>query len=104
VLHTHFKELPHQGVEAILAWIKQTFFPIGDARRLVAAVKKSCSKCHILLKQVVGLELADTHPSRAEIALPFAWPTNDCWKSFTVHELLVVCLLTLAMSIMVIDR
>ena len=71
VLHIHFKEFPHQGVEATLARVKQTFFPIGDARRLIATVKKSCSKCRILLKQVVGLELADLHPARTTIAPPF---------------------------------
>jgi hypothetical protein len=115
VLHIHFKELPHQGVEATLARIKQTFFPIGDARRLIASVKKSCSKCRILLKQVVGLELADIHPARTTIAPPFyavqmdiamgfkARPTNDSRKSFTAHALVVVCLLTSATSIMVID-
>ena len=115
VLHIHFKELPHQGVEATLARIKQTFYPIGDAQKLIASVKKSCSKCRILLKQVVGLELADIHPMRTTIAPPFyavqmdiamgfkARPTNDSRKSFTAHALVVVCLLTSATSIMVLD-
>lgn len=114
-LHTHFKDLPHQGVEATLARIKQTFYPIGDARRIITAIKKSCSKCRILLKQVVGLELADIHPMRTTIAPPFyavqmdiamgfkARPTNDSRKSFTAHALVIVCLLTSATSIMVID-
>jgi hypothetical protein len=71
VLHIHFREFPHQGVEATLARIKQTFCPVGDARRLITEVKKSCSKCRILLKQVIGLELADIHPARTTIAPPF---------------------------------
>jgi hypothetical protein len=115
VLHIHFKEFPHQGVEATLARLKQTFYPLGDARRLIATVKKSCSKCRILLKQVIGLELADIHPMRTTIAPPFyavqldiamgfkARPTNDSRRSFTAHALVVVCLLTSATSIMVLD-
>lgn len=115
VLHIHFKEFPHQGIEATLARIKQTFYPIGDARRVISAIKKSCSKCRILLKQVVGLELADIHPARTTIAPPFyavqmdiamgfkARPTNDSRKSFTAHALVIVCLLTSATSILVID-
>ena len=70
VLHIHFKEFPHQGVEATLARLRQTFYPLGDAPRLITTVKKSCSKCRILLKQVIGLELADIHPARTMIAPP----------------------------------
>jgi len=115
VLHIHFQELPHQGVEATLARVKQTFYPLGDARRFIAAVKKSCSKCRILLKQAIGLELADIHPARTTIAPPFyaiqmdiamgfkARPTNDSRRSFAAHALVVVCLLTSATSIMVLD-
>jgi hypothetical protein len=114
-LHIHFNEFPHQGVEATLARIKQTYYPIGDARRVISAIKKSCSKCRLLLKQVVGLELADLHPMRTTIAPPFyaiqidiamgfkARPTNDSRKSFTAHALVAVCLLTSATSIMVLD-
>ena len=115
VLHIHFKEFPHQGVEATLARLPQTFYPIGDARRLITTVKKSCSKCRILLKRVIGLELADIHPARTTIAPPFfsvqmdiamgfkARPTNDSRKSFTAHALVIICLLTSATSIMVLD-
>ena len=116
VLHIHFKEFPHQGVEATLARLRQTFYPLGDAPRLITTVKKSCSKCRILLKQVIGLELADIHPARTMIAPPpffsvqmdiamgfKAMPTNDSRKSFTAHPLVIVCLLTSATSIMVLD-
>ena len=114
-LHTHFVDLPHAGVEATLARIKLTFFPIGDARRVISKVKKACSKCRIMLKRVVGLELADVHKARTTIAPPFfavqmdiamgfkARPTKDSRKSMTAHALVIVCLLTSATSIHVID-
>lgn len=114
-LHIHFREFPHQGVEATLARLKQTFYPLGHARRLIATIRKSCSKCRRLLKQVIGLELADLHPMRSTIAPPFyaiqmdiamgfkARPTNDSRRSFTAHALVIVCLLTSATSIAVLD-
>jgi hypothetical protein len=114
-LHTHFRDLPHMGVEASIARIKQQFFPLGDARRTVAKIKNSCSKCRTILKTVVGLELADVHKARTTIAPPFyavqmdiamgfkARPMKDSRKSFVAHALVIVCLLTSATSIHVID-
>ena len=104
-LHVHFREFPHQGVEATLARLKQTFYPLGYACRLIATIRRSCSKCRILLKQVISLELADLHPMRSTITPPFyaiqmdiamgfkVRPTNDSRRSFTAHALVIVCLL-----------
>ena len=114
-LHTHFVELPHAGVEATLARIKQTFFPIGDARRALSTIKRACSKCRLMAKRAVGLELADIHDARTTIAPPFyscmmdiamgfkARPTKDSRKSIVVHAIVIVCLLTSATSIHVIE-
>ena len=114
-LHTHFVELPHAGVETTLARIRQTFFPLGDARRALSRIKKACSKCRLILKQTVGLELADIHNARTTIAPPFyscmmdiamgfkARPTKDSRKSIVVHAIVIVCLLTSATSIHVIE-
>ena len=114
-LHIHFREFPHQGVETTLARLKQTFYPLGYARRLITAIRKSCSKCRILLKRVIDLELAYLHPMRSTIAPPFyaiqmdiamgfkARPTNDSRRSFTAHALVIMCLLTSATSIAVLD-
>jgi hypothetical protein len=116
LLHLHYRELPHAGVEATLARMKQSYYPVGgDARKAILMVKKTCSKCRLLLKQVVGLELADIHPMRTTIAPPFyaiqadiamgfkAKPTRDSRKSFTANALVMVCLLTSATSIHVVD-
>jgi len=115
LIHIHFKEFPHAGVEATLARIKQTFYPVGEARRAIAMIKKACSKCRLMLKQVVGLELANVHPMRTVLAPPFyavqmdlamgfkAKPTKDSRKSFNANALVMVCLLTSATSIHVVD-
>jgi hypothetical protein len=35
LLYIHFVELPHAGVEATLARMRQKFFPVGHARRAI---------------------------------------------------------------------
>jgi hypothetical protein len=111
----HFRELPHAGVEATLARIRQYYFPVGHPRRTISRLRESCSKCHIMLKKTVELELADFPRARTTIAPPYyaimmdiamgfkARPTKDSRKSFVVHALLMVCLLTSATSIHVIE-
>lgn len=113
--HIHFREFPHAGVEATLARIKNSFYPIGDARRSIAMVKKACSKCRILLRTAVGLELADLHPLRIVLAPPFyavmmdiamgfkAKAMKDSRKSFVAHALVMVCLLTSSTAVYVLD-
>jgi len=114
-IYTHFREMAHAGVEAVLNRISQQFYPLGDARHQLLAIKKSCSKCRITLKKVVGMELADVHPMRTVIAPPFyavmadiamgfkAKPTATHRKCFNANALVVVCLLTSATSILVLD-
>jgi hypothetical protein len=113
--HVHFRELPHAGVEPTLARIRQAFYPIGDPRQTIAKVKKACSKCRLMLKEVVGLELADIHPLRYTICPPFygvmmdiamgfkAKPYKDARRSLQANALVIVCLLTSATSIHVLD-
>ena len=107
--------MAHAGVEATLSRILQLFYPLGDSRRLIMAVKRGCSKCRLTLKLVVGAELADLHQMRVTIAPPFyaimadiamgfkAKPTATHRKCFNANALVVVCLLTSATSIMVLD-
>jgi len=111
----HFRELPHAGVEATLARIRLSFYPMGDARRIISMVKRSCSKCRLILKQVVEMELADIHSLRTVIAPPFyavmmdiamgfkAKPMKESRKCFSANALVIVCLLTSATSILVLD-
>jgi hypothetical protein len=68
-----------------------------------------------MLRRAVGIELADLHKARTTIAPPFynamidiamgfkARPTKDSWKCFMVNALVIVCLLTSATSILVIE-
>ena len=115
VVHVHYREMNHSGVEATLARIRQSFHPMGQPRRIITAVKKACTRCRRALRQVVDSELADVHPWRITFAPPFyavmmdiamgfrAKPTKDSRKCFTANALVIVCLLTSATSIMVLD-
>jgi hypothetical protein len=114
-LWVHFSDLPHSGTEASLARVRQHYSPVGDPRSVISAIRRACSKCRLLLKQVVGVELADLHPLRTTIAPPFfavqmdvvmgfrAKPMQESRKSFTANALVVVCLLSSATSILVMD-
>jgi hypothetical protein len=56
--YIHTKELPHVGVEATLKRIKERFYPVGNARAAITNFKRQCSKCRLILKETVELELA----------------------------------------------
>ncbi len=115
LLDIHYRELPHAGVESTLARIMQTFYPIGYARRAIAKVRNHCSACRILLRKVIGAELAQLHRFRYTIAPPFyalmadiamgfkGKPFKESRKSFPVSALVMVCLLTSATFIHVLD-
>jgi hypothetical protein len=80
-------------------------------------VRVAAVQCRLLLREVVGLALADIHPMRttiapppsffaiqADIAMAFkAKPTRESRKSFTANALVTVCLLTSATSSHVVD-
>ena len=109
------KELPHVGVEAKLKRIKERFYPVGNARAAITNFKRQCSKCLIILKETVELEFAQFPLVRTVVAPPFwavqldiamsssAKPTIDSRKTFPCHALTIVCLLTSATDILVLD-
>jgi len=111
----HLEELPHMGVENTLRRIQERFYPVGNARAAIQKFKKACSKCRLLLKEVVALELADFPAVRTTIAPPFwavqldiamsfsAKPRITSKQTFNCHALVVVCLLTSATNIHVLE-
>jgi hypothetical protein len=113
--YIHTKELPHVGVEATLKRIKERFYPVGNARAAITNFKRQCSKCRLILKETVELELAQFPLVRTIVAPPFwavqldiamsfsAKPTIDSRKTFPCHALIIVCLLTSATDILVLD-
>ena len=113
--YVHNKLLPHMGVENTLRVIRERFYPIGNARAIIFQYKARCTHCRIALKRVVDLEMAQFPHVRTTVAPPFwaiqldiamsfsAKPTITSRKTFPCHALVIVCLLTSATNILVLD-
>ena len=111
----HDKLFPHMGVENTLRRIKERFYPLGNARGVITAYRSKCPKCRLMIKKVVSLELAQFPLARTTVAPPFwavqmdiamsfkAKPTINSRKTFPCHALIIVCLLTSATNILVLD-
>ena len=115
LMFIHMKEFPHMGIESTLRRIKGRFFPVGNVRAAIASVRGKCSKCRLMIQRTVALELAQFPAARTTVAPPFwsvqldiamsfkAKPTIKNRKTFPCHALIIVCLLTSATNILVMD-
>ena len=115
LIFIHFVEFQHMGVENTLRRIMQRFYPVGNARSAIAKLKKACPKCRMLLKKTVAIELGKFPEARTVVAPPFYTVQMDIvmafkarahqrsTSTFACNALVIVCLLTCATSIMVMD-
>jgi hypothetical protein len=114
--HVHDKVTNHAGVENTLKSIKETWLPVGGhVRATILTYRKACTSCRRRLKEVVQMELADFPSCRTTIAPPFyfaqvdiamafrAKPFKESRKSLTAHALVLVCMVSSATSILVLD-
>jgi hypothetical protein len=115
--HVHEVVTAHAGVEATLRRIRESFAPVGgrNVRAAITALRKRCAKCRRNLKILVDKELADFPLCRTAVAPPFyymmmdiamafkAKPYKDARRTMPAHALVMVCLLSSATDIMVID-
>jgi hypothetical protein len=114
--YVHDRLTNHAGVENTLKAIKEVWLPIGGhVRANILSYRKACTNCRRRLKEVVKMELADFPSCRTTIAPPFyfvqidiamafkAKPFKESRKSLTAHALVVVCMVTSATSILVLD-
>jgi hypothetical protein len=114
--YVHDRVTNHAGVENTLKTIKEMWLPIGGhVRSNILSYRKACTNCRRRLKEVVRMELADFPSCRTTIAPPFyfvqidiamafkAKPFKESRKSLTAHALVIVCMVTSATSILVLD-
>jgi hypothetical protein len=114
--HVHVKVTDHAGVENTFKAVKEFWLPIGGVvRAVILAFRKKCFSCRRRLKECVRMELADFPSCRTTIAPPFyfvqidiamsfkAKPFKESRKSLVAHALVIVCMVTSATSIMVLD-
>ena len=65
------KILPHAGIETTMKEISKKFKVQGNIRGLLRKIKKDCSRCNLILKTTVELEMS-IHPGpRTILAPPF---------------------------------
>jgi len=96
--------------------VKVFWLPIGGVvRAIILSYRKKCFSCRRRLKEVVRMELADFPACRTTIAPPFyfvqidiamsfkAKPFKESRKSLVAHALVMVCMVTSATNILVLD-
>ena len=106
---------PHAGIELTVREIFKKMFIFGQFRHIVKKVRSDCSRCKIITKKTIDLELAKHHFTRTLIAPIFYTVQIDIVFGFKsqlfknsrkrgkVYALVFVCLLTSATNILAIE-
>ena len=115
LIHVHHKIRKHSGMEITLREIMKKFFVINNPRRIIQAVRKSCTRCRILIKKTYELEMAYHPQSRLQIAPPFYHCMVDIVYGFKgkvfkrsrteikIYGLVIVCLMSSATNILALE-
>ena len=115
VLYIHTKVRPHSGVEVTLREVSKHAHVLNNPRRLIQRVRKDCTRCRLILKKAMELEMAQHHEARVTIAPPFyncmadiaygfkGRPYLGARKQFPIYALVIVCVLTSASSILALE-
>ena len=95
--------------------ITKKMFVLNNPRRIIQKVRKDCSKCRMIIKQNVELEMAEHPSARTVIAPPFfncmmdiaygfpAQPYKNARKRVHCYALVIVCVLTGATAIFALE-
>ena len=90
-------------------------FVLGNPRRVVAGVRKDCTKCRRIRLKTVELKMAAHAPEQSIIAPPFyavqvdiahgfnAVPWKKARNKIALYALVIVCVLTSATSILALE-
>lgn len=115
LIHVHQDIRPHSGYEITTKEMMKKMFAIGAPRKLIRAVRNACTHCKIMNKKTVVLEMANHHKVRTTISPPFYNIMADVVYGFSasshkrarstikVYALILVCLLTGATNILVLE-
>jgi len=113
-LHCHLHVAKHYGVETVYNEVSKVMHII-NGRRLISQIRIDCTKCRILLKQRLELEMQAQKAERTciapvffniqiDIAMGFkAKPFIGSRKSIKAHAIVIVCLMSSATSIHLIE-
>lgn len=57
-VHVHLKLRSHSGVETTMREIHRKMFVLGNPRKVVARIRKDCTKCRRILLKTVELKMS----------------------------------------------
>ena len=115
VLHIHHKVRKHAGVEGTMREVMNKVYPINNPKRIVQAVRKNCSRCRIIARKTLELEMGNHPDARTEFTPAFyncmcdvaygfqAKPHKNSRTHLKIYALVIVCLLTSATSILALE-
>lgn len=115
LIYVHDYLRPHSGIELTMREVSKEMHAVNSPRRVIARVRKDCIKCKIIFKKTLELKMGNHGPERTLIAPPFyncqmdiaygftasAW--KNARKTFQIYALVIVCLLTSATNILVLE-
>ena len=111
----HTKIMPHAGVITTMREVSKKMFVPNAPKRIVAKVRADCTKCKIIMRQTVELEMKRHKAPRTTLAPPFynmmidiaygfrGQPFKNARKQVDIYALVMVCLLTGATSIIALE-
>ena len=115
LLYVHDHLRPHSGIELTYREISKKMYVLNKPRNLVQKLRKDCQKCKIIFKKTLDLEMASHSAHRTILSPPFhavqidiaykfkGKPWKNARQTFDVYALVVVCLLSSATSILVLE-
>lgn len=115
LMAVHTKIAPHAGVIYTAREIAKKMYVPAAAKRIIQKVRSDCTRCRIIFKKTVELEMQKHAFPRTMIAPPFynamvdiayGFPGlayKNARKRVAIYALVMVCLLTGATSIMALE-
>ena len=115
VIYVHSKVRPHSGVETTMREVSKKMHVINNPRRIIQRIRKDCTRCRLILRKTMELEMAQHHEARTTIAPPFYNCMADiaygfkgksyygARKEYKIYALVIVCILTSSTSILALE-
>ena len=114
-MHVHTKLCPHSGVESTMREVSKMMHVINNPRRVIQQIRKDCTRCRLNQRKTMELEMAQHHEARTTLTPPFyncmadiaygfkAKPYYGARKEYKIYALVIVCVLTSATNILVLE-
>ena len=114
-MYVHNNVRPHSGVESTVREIYKTMSVIDNPRQIIQRIRRDCPRCRMIAKKTLELRMSHHPSARTHITPPFYHCQMDTvygfkgqpWKnartSIPIYALMIVCMLTSATNILVLE-